>query len=538
MNKLKPMKVILSAILAISMLAEGSICTAFAEENEMSEEIIESVADYEEELIFADSDLSPDAKTDKVITTAAYTLIEGDTASIEISGVSSNDIQIKGKAGTYSNGVFTAVKKGNAKLFVLDGTKKKVVCKIKVERPKIKAKLSLKQGKTKKLKLSGTKTPVEKWTTSDENVVTVTSDGSVSAVAAGTANITAYIGKHNYVCAVTVKNGKSSQKKSGKKGKVGMSFPNDLYRWKKDVNLIKSELEKNGYTVDLQYAYNDVQAQALQINNMISNGDSVLIIAAVNGETLGEAMAKAKKANIPVIAYDRLIKNSDAVSYYASFDNYMIGTKQGQFIVDALDLDNEEGPFTMEITSGDPEDSYAEYYYNGAMDVLKPYINSGKITIPSGQTDFASTATIAWSSDEAIKRMEDILYRYYRGGVNLDIALCANDSTALGVENALEAEDNYTGSYPIVTGQDCDVANVKNILAGKQSMSVFRDTRVLATQTVKMTMQVLDGKSVDVNATTNNGSKSVPSYLCEPMVITKDNYRVLIDYNPEAYSGL
>ena len=250
---------------------------------------------------------------------------------------------------------------------------------------------------------------------------------------------------------------------------IGVAMPTkDLQRWNQDGDNMKKELEAAGYSVDLQYASNDVQTQVSQIENMINSGDSVLVIAAIDGESLGEALAMAKEANIPVIAYDRLIMNSDAVSYYATFDNYMVGTKQGQFIVDALDLDNVEGPFNMEITAGDPGDNNANYFYNGAMDVLQPYIEAGKITVPSGQTDFASVATAAWATETAQSRMENILSSFYADGTNLDIALCSNDSTALGVTNALAA--NYTGSYPVVTGQDCDIANVKNMLDGKQSM--------------------------------------------------------------------
>ena len=244
--------------------------------------------------------------------------------------------------------------------------------------------------------------------------------------------------------------------------KVGVSMPTkDLQRWNQDGSNMQAELEAAGYEVDLQYASNDVATQVSQIENMINGGCSALVIASIDGESLTTVLEGAKSAGIPVIAYDRLIMNTDAVSYYATFDNYMVGTKQGQYIVDALDLDNADGPFNMEITGGSPDDNNAKFFYQGAIDVLQPYMDAGKIVVPSGQIEFATVGTPAWSTETAQSRMENILSSNYADGTNLDIALCSNDSTALGVENALAA--NYTGNYPVVTGQDCDIANVKNL---------------------------------------------------------------------------
>ena len=313
--------------------------------------------------------------------------------------------------------------------------------------------------------------------------------------------------------------------------KVGVAMPTkDLQRWNQDGSNMQEQLEAAGYEVDLQSASNDVQTQVSQIENMINGGCDVLVFASIDGESLGTVLETAKAAEIPVIAYDRLIMNTDAVSYYATFDNYMVGTKQGQYIIDTLDLDNAEGPFNMEITGGDPGDNNAKYFYNGAMDLLKPYIESGKIVVKSGQVDFEQVATASWATENAQSRMENILSSNYADGTNLDIALCSNDSTALGVENALAA--NYKGKYPIITGQDCDVANVKNMIDGKQSMSIFKDTRTLAAQVVKMVGQILKGETVDVNDTTtyDNGKGVVPSFLCEPVFADINNYKeILID---------
>ena len=303
--------------------------------------------------------------------------------------------------------------------------------------------------------------------------------------------------------------------------KIGVAMPTqDLQRWNQDGSNMKAELEAKGYEVDLQYAGNDSATQASQIENMIANGDQLLVVASIDGDSLGTVLAQAKEANIPVIAYDRLIMNTDAISYYATFDNYLVGKTQGEYLVDALDLENADGPFNLEIITGDPGDNNVNFFYGGAMDVLQPYIDAGKLVVP----------TANWATDAAQSRFENILSSNYADGTNLDAVLASNDSTALGVENALAA--NYTGEYPIITGQDCDIANVANIVAGKQAMSVFKDTRALASQVVEMVDAIISGEEVPVNDTEtyDNGTGIIPSYLCEPVAVTIDNYKeMLID---------
>ena len=317
---------------------------------------------------------------------------------------------------------------------------------------------------------------------------------------------------------------------SGKK-KVGVSMPTkDLQRWNQDGANMETKLKAAGYDVDLQFASNDVATQLSQIENMISSGCSVIVISAIEGSSLGTALDKAEAKKIPVIAYDRLLMDSATVDYYATFDNYKVGTIQGTYVKDTLKLDEAAGPFNLEITAGDPGDNNAGLFYQGAYDVLKPYIDSGKLVIKSGQVEFSKVATAKWKTEEAQKRAENILSSFYSDGSNVDVWLCSNDSTALGVTNALGA--NYNGKYPIITGQDCDKANVKNMLAGKQSMSVFKDTRTLADQVVKMVTQILKGEKVDVNDTKsyNNGKIVVPSYLCDPVFADANNYKqILID---------
>ena len=312
-------------------------------------------------------------------------------------------------------------------------------------------------------------------------------------------------------------------------GKVGVSMPTkDLQRWNQDGENMQKMLEEAGYTVDLQYASNDVQQQLNQVTNMINGGCQVVVIAAIEGSSLGSALDLAKEKGIPVIAYDRLLMESDAVSYYATFDNYKVGTVQGTYVKEKLDLDNAEGPFALEVTAGDPGDNNANFFYGGAMDVLKPYIESGKLVVKSGQIEFNDVATPTWKTEVAQNRASSILSSFYADGSNIDVWLCSNDSTALGVINALE--DNYDGEWPIITGQDCDKPNVKKMIEGKQSMSVFKDTRTLAAQVVKMVGQILAGETVDVNDTTtyDNNKIVVPSFLCEPVFGSADNYVELL----------
>ena len=319
--------------------------------------------------------------------------------------------------------------------------------------------------------------------------------------------------------------------KAESKGLIGVAMPTqDLQRWNQDGENMKKELEAKGYEVDLQYAGNDVATQVAQVENMIANGDQLLVIASIEGDSLGTVLAQAKEANIPVIAYDRLIMNTDAVSYYATFDNYLVGKTQGQFLVDALDLDNQDGPFNIEFVTGDPGDNNVNFFFGGAMDVLQPYIDAGKLVVPSGQMTKEEVATANWATETAQARFENILSSFYADGTNLDAVLASNDSTALGVENALDA--NYTGEYPIITGQDCDTPNVKNLVAGKQAMSVFKDTRALASAVVKMVDSIMKGEEPEVNDTKSydNGTGVIPTYLCDPVVVTTDNYKeILID---------
>ena len=311
---------------------------------------------------------------------------------------------------------------------------------------------------------------------------------------------------------------------------VGVAMPTkDLQRWIQDGANMKAQLEAAGYTVDLQYAANDIPTQVSQIENMIANGCEVLVIASIDGEALGTVLDQAKAADIPVIAYDRLIMGSDAVSYYATFDNWDVGVKQGEYIVKALDLENAgDKTYNIEYITGDPGDNNINFFFDGAISVLQPYIDAGTLVCPSGQTEKQTVATANWASDAAQARFENILASYYSDGTQLDAVLASNDSTALGVANALAS--SYTGNYPVLTGQDCDIASVKNMIAGTQSMSVFKDTRTLAAKVVEMVDALMKGNEPPINDTEtyDNGTGIIPSFLCEPVAATVDDIQALL----------
>ncbi|MFP4661998.1 MAG: multiple monosaccharide ABC transporter substrate-binding protein [Halanaerobiales bacterium] len=325
-------------------------------------------------------------------------------------------------------------------------------------------------------------------------------------------------------------------------GKIGVAMPTQsLQRWNQDGANMKAQLEEAGYTVDLQYANNDVATQISQLENMILGGVDVLVIASIDGSALGNVLESAKEEGIPVIAYDRLIMETDAVSYYATFDNYMVGTIQGEYLVDALDLENRtaDDPAYIEIFGGSPDDNNARYFYNGAWDVIEPYVESGVVVVPSGQTEFEQIATMNWDPANAQARMDNLISANYSAGEQLDAVLCSNDSTALGVTNSLMGAGFEKDNFPVITGQDCDVTNTKNIIAGYQSMSIFKDTRTLAAQVVDMIIDIQNGNEPEINNTSDydNGTGIIPTYLCEPVFADEDNYEeLLIDsgyYTPE-----
>ncbi len=319
---------------------------------------------------------------------------------------------------------------------------------------------------------------------------------------------------------------------------IGISMPDRLLeRWNKDGAYLSAQFEKRGYEVILKYANNLIDTQMDDITTMIDEGADLLVIAAVDGAALTDVLYNAKAANVPVIAYDRLIMGTDVVDYYVSFDNYEVGVLQGKYIIRALNLMYTEGTKKIEFVSGDPVDNNARYFYKGAMDTLEPFFKAGKLVSLSGQLDFYETSTSQWSTDLAQQRLQIILNSYYPENVRLDAILCANDSTALGAVRALESDYSLTNTVAI-TGQDADIANIYNIIDGKQGMTVFKALREESIVTVALGDYLLQGIhpeeellsdndwdfKCEFNTTDyDNGATVVPSYLLEPVTVTKSN---------------
>jgi len=310
---------------------------------------------------------------------------------------------------------------------------------------------------------------------------------------------------------------------------IGIAMPTkSLERWNNDGNHLVEVLQQMGYQTQLQYADNKTDQQISQIQNMVNQGASILVIASIDGTTLGPALQEAANKGVKVIAYDRLINKTPNVDYYATFDNYQVGKLQGQFIEAKLGLKDGKGPFNLEPFAGSPDDNNAKFFFAGAWDILNPYIQKGQLVVPSGKApktddDWASIGIQAWKSESAQSEMQNRLNSFYTDK-QVDVVLSPNDSLALGIEQALDGQGYKVGdNWPIVTGQDADLANTKNILADKQAMTVWKDTRTLGDQVAKMIDQIVKGETVDVNNTTdyNNGVKNVPSFLLAPEVVTK-----------------
>jgi len=316
--------------------------------------------------------------------------------------------------------------------------------------------------------------------------------------------------------------------------RVGVSMPTQsLQRWNQDGSNMRQMLLDAGYEVDLQFGGdNEVPVQISQIENMIASGVDVLVIAAIDGDSMTEVLATAEANNIPVISYDRLIMGTSAVTYYATFDNWLVGEMQGNFIIEELGLDNTTEPVNVEFFTGDPGDNNINFFFGGAISVLQPYMDSGVINTPSGQTDIMSVATVGWSTENAQNRMENIISAngYSPTGVPLHAVMCSNDSTAQGVTTALVNAGYTADNFPIITGQDADIISVINLTEGLQAMTVFKDTRILAAAVVEMVDAILMGAEPPINdrETYDNGTGIIPSFLCEPIIVTIDNYRELL----------
>lgn len=321
-------------------------------------------------------------------------------------------------------------------------------------------------------------------------------------------------------------------------GLVGVAMPTQTYeRWIADGDAVKTGLEEAGYDVDLQFAGDDIPTQQAQIDAMINKGAEALIIASIDGTTLGTQLDAAAAANIPVISYDRLIRDSENVDFYVTFDNYTVGVQQGTSLLTGLGIlgedgepaaDAPEGPFNVELFAGSPDDNNAGFFFDGAMSVLQPYIDDKTLVVPSEQTDFGTVAIQRWEQEGAQERMENLLTSTYtEGDTKIDGVLAPADVLSRGIITALKNSGYGKGDLemPIITGQDAEAASAKLIVDGEQYSTIFKDTRLLAEQAVTAATAFLEGNEPEANDTEtyDNGVKVVPSFLLPTEIVTKDN---------------
>ncbi|PHP66663.1 sugar ABC transporter substrate-binding protein [Zhengella mangrovi] len=319
------------------------------------------------------------------------------------------------------------------------------------------------------------------------------------------------------------------------KGTVGIAMPTkSSARWISDGDSMVKQFTEAGYQTDLQYAEDDIPNQLAQIENMITKGVNVLVIAAIDGTTLSNALENAAASGIKVIAYDRLIRDSANVDYYATFDNFKVGVLQANSLVQGLkERFPDTKPWNVELFGGSPDDNNAYFFYNGAMSVLQPMIDAGEVAIPSGQMGMDKVGTLRWDGAVAQARMDNLLSANYTDK-QVNGVLSPYDGLSIGILSSLKGVGYGSGDMkmPIVTGQDAEVPSVKSILAGEQYSSIFKDTRELARVTVGMVNALLQGSEPEINDTKtyDNGVKVVPSYLLEPVAVDKSNWeKILID---------
>jgi putative multiple sugar transport system substrate-binding protein len=316
------------------------------------------------------------------------------------------------------------------------------------------------------------------------------------------------------------------------KATVGIAMPTkSSARWIDDGNNIVKVLKERGYGTDLQYAEDDIPNQLSQVENMVTKGAKVLVIAAIDGTTLSDVLKQAKAKGITVIAYDRLIRDTPDVDYYATFDNFQVGVLQAQSIEQGLGLKEGKGPFSIELFGGSPDDNNAYFFYNGAMSVLQPYIDNGKLVVGSGQRGMDKVSTLRWDGATAQARMDNLLSAFY-GRKRVDAVLSPYDGLSIGILSSLKGVGYGSGNMPmpIVSGQDAEVPSIKSMQRGEQYSTIFKDTRDLARVTVDMVDAALSSKEVAVNDTKtyNNGIKVVPSYLLKPVVVDKSNWEKVL----------
>jgi putative multiple sugar transport system substrate-binding protein len=324
---------------------------------------------------------------------------------------------------------------------------------------------------------------------------------------------------------------------------IGIAMPEtNVERWVKDAASLKADAEAKGYKADATLADGDQAKQNQQIQDMLTKGASLLIIGNIN-EGVNPVVADAAKGKVPVIAYDRMITGTDQYDYYITFDNFQVGVFQGKAIEEALNLASasKDKPKNITLFAGSPTDNNAKVFFDGAMSILGPYVESGVVKLigpaplKSSDASWMSITTEGWKAEVAKARMENLLNKD-ASKVVLDAILAPNDTLSRAIQEACAQDAKYVKKLPIVTGQDGEVASVAAIRDGKQYMTVFKDTRQLATAAVELADAILKGKEPDIKGARldtesyDTGKKKVKAYLLQPINVTKENWKeIMVD---------
>ncbi|WP_117161627.1 sugar ABC transporter substrate-binding protein [Paraliobacillus sp. X-1268] len=296
-----------------------------------------------------------------------------------------------------------------------------------------------------------------------------------------------------------------------------LSNPDDIYigfvmdtlrddRWYRDKLNFEEKVEELGGIVKTLAANGDQEVQIEQAKLLIKEGVDVLVVIPTNSNEAGEIVELAHEAGVKVISYDKLILDAP-VDYYVSFDNVKVGELQAEAILNEVD----EGDFAY--VGGAETDNNAILFREGAMNILQPYIDSGDINL------VYDTYTPEWSPETARDQFASLL-----SNTNVDAVIAANDGTAGGV---IEALGNESNSIP-VSGQDAELAAVRRIINGSQTMTVYKSIHSLAHQSADLAMKVAKEEEVETNTTIENGNGAINSILLEPITVTEDNIRETI----------
>lgn len=297
----------------------------------------------------------------------------------------------------------------------------------------------------------------------------------------------------------------SSATNSDDKLKIGLSVSDlTLERWQHDRDFFVEKAEELGAEVVVQSANGDEAEQLSQIQNMLSQGIDVLVIIAINSDSLSTVVEQANAEGVPVLAYDRLINGAD-IAAYVSFDNVRVGEMQAEYLVNLQPTGN------YFLMGGSPTDNNAKMFREGQMNIIQPLVDKGDITIVGDQ--WAKD----WDANEALKIMENALTANKN---KIDVVVASNDNTAGGAIQALDAQ-GLAGKV-LISGQDADLAGVQRIAEGLQTMTVYKPIQAIAEKSAEIAVKLGKKEDVTANDTVNNGKKDVPFIKLDPISVGKD----------------